>query len=197
LPGFLATTLVFAALIALARPDEPADHATDALGQRAGHAALAFAPFVVTAAAERAAHALGPLGQRPGLHSSAHHAGQVAGLRPLVAPQVQPLDAFRVAEVSVDAGDDDAQVHGQQLDADQRHPHERVDHNSFVEDQVQHVIQSRRRRRPPHLRTPAARHHVVRAVWVPPHQRVGRQFIGDGVSVSWIGDHESVLLLGP
>src|SRR5439155_2450041 len=56
---------------------------------------------------------------------------QTGGLR---LRQVEPVDRFGEAEVGVDAGDDDAGVDRDQLDADHGDADVRVDHEPLVED---------------------------------------------------------------
>src|SRR5215469_13410302 len=62
----------------------------------------------------------------------------------LVLGDVQPVDCLGEPEVGIHAGDDDARVDGQKLDADQRNPHVRVDDQPLIQDRVDDVSEARR-----------------------------------------------------
>src|SRR5262245_24149961 len=64
----------------------------------------------------------------------------------LLLRDVEPVDGFGEPQVGVDAGDDDPGVDGDELDADQRHPHVRVEHEPLVQDGVDDVGEPRRLR---------------------------------------------------
>src|SRR3954466_10514175 len=58
--------------------------------------------------------------------------------------QVESIDLLGKAEVRVDAGDHDPRIDGDQLDPDHRDAHVRIDHETFVEDQIDDVGQPAR-----------------------------------------------------
>src|SRR3954452_1661373 len=62
--------------------------------------------------------------------------------------EIEPVDRLGKAEVRVDAGDHDPRIDRDQLDPDHRDTHVRIDHETLVEDQIDHVRQPARTRSP-------------------------------------------------
>jgi hypothetical protein len=54
-------------------------------------------------------------------------------------PKIKAVDGLGKMQIGIDTGDNDARVDGENLDADQRHPHIGVDNQSFVENQIEYV----------------------------------------------------------
>src|SRR5436309_2020248 len=106
--------------------EQSADHVADTLGQCSRNTTTPVGLLVIISvvaaatAAERVSDPFRSLSHGAGLHPIANHVWKVSGLGALVAADVQPLDAFGVSQVGVDAGDHHTQVHRQQLDADER-----------------------------------------------------------------------------